>query len=112
MFATPTDAHAQRITQGSAKPVRVDGDAKFTDIAAGSLFTCGVRSDRRVMCWGNNEDWITRPSERFQAVPTPTLIDTPVEFTSVFAGDKHVCALTADGHAYCWGHNEHGQLGD
>ena len=43
--------------------------------------------------------------------PTTTVV---AGFTAeqVVAGDQHVCALTADGTAYCWGYNGKGQLGD
>jgi alpha-tubulin suppressor-like RCC1 family protein len=33
-------------------------------------------------------------------------------FRQVSAGDNHTCGLTTEDRAYCWGLNEHGQLGD
>jgi alpha-tubulin suppressor-like RCC1 family protein len=33
-------------------------------------------------------------------------------FTALRAGAYHVCGLTSNGSAYCWGDNESGQLGD
>ncbi|HUP76025.1 MAG TPA: hypothetical protein VM282_23530 [Acidimicrobiales bacterium] len=36
----------------------------------------------------------------------------PFVAEQVVAGDQHVCALTSDGTAYCWGYNRQGQLGD
>lgn len=37
---------------------------------------------------------------------------TVVTFIRMSAGDKHSCGLTADGTAWCWGANSHGQIGD
>jgi alpha-tubulin suppressor-like RCC1 family protein len=36
----------------------------------------------------------------------------PLRFVSITAGADHVCALTDDGDAYCWGSNTVGQLGN
>jgi alpha-tubulin suppressor-like RCC1 family protein len=33
-------------------------------------------------------------------------------FTSVSVGYRFACGVTASGAAYCWGSNDHGQLGD
>ncbi|HSM59695.1 MAG TPA: hypothetical protein VK849_02810 [Longimicrobiales bacterium] len=36
-------------------PVRVDTQARFTDIAVGDEFACGVTTEQRILCWGANE---------------------------------------------------------
>ncbi len=36
-------------------PIRVDTQARFTDLAVGDEFACGVTADQRVLCWGANE---------------------------------------------------------
>jgi alpha-tubulin suppressor-like RCC1 family protein len=43
--------------------------------------------------------------------PTPTIVSTSVAFTSIAASGHHTCAISRDGLAYCWGANEHGELG-
>jgi hypothetical protein len=39
-------------------------------------------------------------------------IDVEWTFASVSAGGSHTCGVTTDAAAYCWGSNDHGQLGD
>lgn len=37
--------------------------------------------------------------------------DAPLRFGSLTLGDSHTCGITIDHVAYCWGANDHGQLG-
>ncbi len=42
----------------------------------------------------------------------PTTIDGPAQVTALAGGDMHACALTMDGHVWCWGADTDGQLGN
>jgi hypothetical protein len=46
--------------------------------------------------------------------PMPAPLATTLRFGSLASGnaDRHTCALTTGGDAYCWGANDQGQLGD
>ncbi|RIJ69890.1 hypothetical protein D1871_20575 [Nakamurella silvestris] len=97
-------------------PVAVDvsslpAGAKFTQISAGTNFTCGVAGGL-AYCWGLNEHGqLGIETHDDNSVPTPVhaaFLNSPV--TSISAGDGHACLL-GGGKAYCWGQDEHGQLG-
>ncbi len=83
------------------------------------------------VCWGSNrygqlgcgvasEDcppsdsstfWITQPNTARGVFVIDASLQRP-EFSSVSVGDTHACGiLAADGTAYCWGHNDDGELG-
>ena len=69
--------------------------SSFDSVSAGSVHTCGLRSDGSVVCWGNDEDGRATP-------PAAT-------FVSISAGVNHTCGVRSDGSVACWGWDAHGR---
>ncbi len=57
---------------------------------AAATYTCGIRTDARVLCWG---------STAFGQTSVPTALRA----TQVSAADFHACAVETDGTVTCWG---------
>lgn len=95
------------------RPRRISGDHRFVTIAAGDAHTCGLTETGKVWCWGVSFDGRLGDGEGVLEiiVPEPDSALTDESFVSITAGDRHTCALTAAGKAFCWGDNEWGQLG-
>lgn len=66
-----------------------------TALGSGSFYTCALKSDGAISCWGNNDDE--------QAAPLPG------PFKQVEAGYDHTCAIRTDATVACWGANASGQ---
>jgi len=91
----------------------------FTSLSAGDTHTCGVTLDEVAYCWGNNifgqlGSAIVYVSDcaNYPCSPTPIAVTGGLSLVAISAGDRHTCAIAADGAAYCWGDNASGQLGD
>ena len=69
--------------------------AGYSELAVGQDFTCGLRSDGVVECWGLSTAG-SAPATKTAQVGT---------FTSISAGDTHACGLRSDGDVECWGQN-------
>src|SRR5207245_1849435 len=97
-------------------------------------FTCGVRSDGTVVCWGlNNSGQASPPADTFTALSAGGVHACGVKsdgtvacwgfngngqatpaagpFTALSAGNAHTCGVKTDGTVACWGFNGFGQLG-
>ncbi len=90
----------------------------ITQISAGNKFSCALDSTGLAYCWGYNATGqlgINSTSQSLVPVAVTTAATAIAGKTltqiSVTAND-HSCALDATGVAYCWGNNNHGQLGN
>ncbi len=110
-------AHAGIPDRAPPSTSTVDPDStelRFTSVSAGEEFTCGLAQEGRAYCWGSNEvGQLGDGSKMGELVNRPYA--APVAgghaFAAISAGDVHVCALTADGQAFCWGYDVNGALG-
>ncbi len=99
------------VAEPSLVPAPVSGNQTFVSVTSGGNHTCGLREDGAVSCWGDNFggqlgiDISTRESlEPVESVPGFT-------FSTISAGGLHVCGISTQGEAYCWGENTDRQLG-
>jgi alpha-tubulin suppressor-like RCC1 family protein len=128
-IGTGNFAIGQRVQFADGTPLR---DVRA--ITAGSQHTCALTNAGRVWCWGSNArgqlgiDSTTASSTtpalvgRFESIVigfgfAPGGLDErtfiPLEnVTQIEAGQRHTCAVLADGTARCWGDNTAGQLGN
>jgi alpha-tubulin suppressor-like RCC1 family protein len=81
-------------------------------LAAGEGFTCALRSDNSVSCWGINTrgelgDGFAEPHSA-----SPVKVTGLSGVVALGAAFEHACALLQSGDLRCWGWNIAGQLGD
>ena len=88
------------------------GTVAYSGAAAAS---CGIDHRHVLHCWGDNwrrklsldpeldEDEVTRPSPVFGVEGSAR---------AVTVGVAHICGIFDDGQIYCWGLDDHGQLGN
>lgn len=85
--------------------------ASVTQISLGSLHSCALMSDGRVLCWGDNRSGQLGDGTQFdRAEPRPVEGLPPADL--IDAGADYTCARTRDGELWCWGGNALAQLGD
>jgi alpha-tubulin suppressor-like RCC1 family protein len=83
------------------------------DLAAGNEFTCALRDDGTVWCWGRNlEGQLGDGSNTSQVTAIQVDTTSTGKIVELTAGGTHACALSTGGRSYCWGDNSYGQLGD
>ncbi len=84
--------------------------ATWKQVAMGFYHGCGLSTDDRVWCWGqNNFGQLGTDTETNSPVPLEVIIPAPVR--SIAAGGNISCAQTDEGDVWCWGHNVYGQIG-
>jgi alpha-tubulin suppressor-like RCC1 family protein len=102
-------------------PVPVAGGHQFRQVETNGEQTCGVSyPDNKAYCWGWNSDGqlgngTNTGPETGQFGPyssKPVAVVGTLVFRQVSAGYYHMCGVTTDNRAFCWGLNKYGQIGD
>jgi hypothetical protein len=77
-------------------------------MALGYGFMCGLTGDGEVWCWGlNHLGQLGSATELGIRSVDPVRVSGDLPFTSLSAGFRSACALTADGAPYCWGQRDY-----
>jgi alpha-tubulin suppressor-like RCC1 family protein len=71
--------------------------------ATGVGFQCALLPAGSAYCWGENQYGQTGTGLAASEVVQPTAVAGDVAFDTLVAGVLHVCGLTAEGAAHCWG---------
>lgn len=101
------------VTQFSPATVSMPSARLFTQITAGSNFSCALSSYGTAYCWGRgNSGQLGNGGYYPQKSPYAVRMPSGKTFTQISAGTLNACALTADGLAYCWGPDTSGQIGN
>ena len=98
-------------TTPAVNPVTVRRLSSFpltgaVSLAAGYFYTCALKSDGEVVCWGSGAIGDGTPLALRAVVPAVT------GAIAVASGGGHVCAAMGVGGIKCWGDNSSGQLGN
>ncbi len=98
----------QRLT-----PVVVTGlGSGVISIVAGANFTCALTNSGGIQCWGTNTAGQLGDGTATQRLTPVSVTGLSSGITSITASGGHVCALSNQGRAYCWGTGSGGRLGD
>ena len=87
----------------------VPDSERFTEIASGSLHSCGLREEEILVCWGLDDYGQASLARQIGVPPTPPPRPTQ-KFAAISAGSDYTCGLTAEeGAPLCWGDNRKGR---
>ena len=92
-----------------AKPIQLP---PFERLAVGSQHSCVLVEGGEVWCWGYATDGALGAGPDITSTDVPVRALLPRPAVAIDAGFEGTCAITDDGAAWCWGHNESGEVGD
>ncbi|MGH7515011.1 MAG: RCC1 domain-containing protein [Gemmatimonadales bacterium] len=83
----------------------------FFQMSSGWMRTCGVTTDNRGYCWGNNDEGYLGDGTTTNRT-APTAVAGGLRFRQISTGAAFTCGVTTDFQAYCWGFGGRGDLGN
>ncbi len=92
----------------SPDPVQVIGGHSWIKIDTGLIAACGLATDGKAYCWGNDDyeqqgEDDADPDDGSPSVEVNESTVTGTAWTDVVMGDGIACGIRNDGTAWCWG---------
>jgi alpha-tubulin suppressor-like RCC1 family protein len=81
-------------------------------ITAGFFHTCQWCNNQGVECWGLGGDGQLGYGKNNSSAIPKAVLGLDRELLDLRAGEQHTCMLLPNWDVYCWGRNDHGQLGN
>jgi alpha-tubulin suppressor-like RCC1 family protein len=98
-------------TDYAVEPVQVVGLMGAVAVATGADFTCALRGDGHVVCWGNGSVGQLGFGATVPQSSTPVEVADLTDAIAISAAWSYVCALRKSGLVACWGLGTNGGLG-
>jgi alpha-tubulin suppressor-like RCC1 family protein len=99
-------------------PLAVPMPERVVSLSAAGARTCAATETGRVFCWGAvSPTTVLDPAfaplcfSNGGCTAAPTPIEGSPTIRQISVSSAHICGLTADSTAYCWGDNSFGELG-
>ncbi|MFH2007134.1 MAG: protein kinase [bacterium] len=92
-------------------PVLVAGIGPAAALDVGSHHSCALLRDGSVWCWGDNRYGQLGNGARDPGKTRPVRVAGLRKAAQLAVGGFHACAVDTEGHVWCWGRNDVGQLG-
>lgn len=88
------------------------GVRNIVRIVAGGDSSCALNVNGRAFCWGKNSYGQVGDGTTIDRIAPVQLSALGRELRDIAPGFYHSCAIDAAGDVWCWGRNNHGQLGE
>lgn len=89
---------------------QVSSNFRFTMLSGDSQDMCGISTDRRVLCWGDNSNGLLGIGFNSSYANTPQVVANVSGVSDITVGTKHIC-VNSNNQVMCWGNNQNKQLG-
>lgn len=106
---TTTNRTTPTALTGVSAPAGFGTPAAWAVADAEQTFSCGLRSDRTLWCWGDHDNG--QGGSRGDLGPLPERAGGTVRFAALSVGSSHACAVTVDGALWCGGSDVTGEQG-
>lgn len=93
-------------------PVAVAGGGTWKDISTGYEFSCAIKSDDTLYCWGDDTSGKLGNGAVAGTQASPYQVSAVDTWKQVRVNQRHACAIKTDDTLWCWGLDTSGELGN